>query len=170
MSATRFIVVRHCEAQGNIRRVFNGITDGDITENGARQLDLLAARMAEEHFDVIYSSPLRRSVKTAQACNRAHRLPIHVLNSLIEINGGAFEGLPFADFPKCYPRESALWNDEPHAFAIEKGSLCNRCLTVCETRCCCLLPAIRARPYCWPPTAAPFAICCAGHTVGPLSG
>ena len=43
MSATRFIVVRHCEAQGNIRRVFNGITDGDITENGARQLDLLAA-------------------------------------------------------------------------------------------------------------------------------
>lgn len=121
MSATRFIVVRHCEAQGNIRRVFNGITDGDITENGARQLDLLAARMAEEHFDVIYSSPLRRSVKTAQACNRAHRLPIHILNSLIEINGGAFEGLPFADFPKCYPRESALWNDEPHAFAIEKG-------------------------------------------------
>ena len=121
MSATRFIVVRHCEAQGNIRRVFNGITDGDITENGARQLDLLAARMAGERFDVIYSSPLRRSVKTAQACNRAHRLPIHVLNSLIEINGGAFEGLPFADFPKCYPRESALWNDEPHAFAIERG-------------------------------------------------
>lgn len=46
MSATRFIVVRHCEAQGNIRRVFNGITDGDITENGARQLDLLAAPFA----------------------------------------------------------------------------------------------------------------------------
>ena len=62
MSATRFIVVRHCEAQGNIRRVFNGITDGDITENGARQLDLLAARMAGKRFDVIYSSPLRRSV------------------------------------------------------------------------------------------------------------
>ena len=59
MSTTRFIVVRHCEAQGNIRRVFNGITDGDITENGAHQLDLLAARMAGEHFDVIYSSPLR---------------------------------------------------------------------------------------------------------------
>ena len=53
MSATRFIVVRHCEAQGNIRRVFNGITDGDITENGARQLDLLAARTAGEGFDVI---------------------------------------------------------------------------------------------------------------------
>ena len=51
MSATRFIVVRHCEAQGNIRRVINGITDGDITENGARQLDLLAARMAGERFD-----------------------------------------------------------------------------------------------------------------------
>ena len=65
MSATRFIVVRHCEAQGNIRRVFNGITDGDITENGARQLDLLAARMAGERFDVNYSSRLRRRVKTA---------------------------------------------------------------------------------------------------------
>ena len=73
MSATRFIVVRHCEAQGNIRRVFNGITDGDITENGARQLDLLAARTAEDHADVIHSSPARRSVKAAQACSPAPR-------------------------------------------------------------------------------------------------
>lgn len=121
MSNTRFIVVRHCEAEGNIRRVFNGITDGDITENGARQLDLLAQRMANTQFDVIYSSPLRRSVKTACACNRAHGLPIHILNSLIEINGGVFEGLPFADFPKYYPVESALWNDTPHAFAIQDG-------------------------------------------------
>lgn len=103
MSATRFIVVRHCEAQGNIRRVFNGITDGDITENGARQLDLLAARMAGERFDVIYSSPLRRSVKTAQACNRAHRLPIHILNSLIEINGGHLRVCPLRTFPNATP-------------------------------------------------------------------
>ena len=170
MSATRFIVVRHCEAQGNIRRVFNGITDGDITENGARQLDLLAARMAEEHFDVIYSSPLRRSVKTARACNRAHRLPIHILNSLIEIDGGVFEGLPFADFPKCYPRESALWNDEPHAFAIEKGESMQQVFD--RMRDAVLLLAARhpGKTVLLASHAAPFAICCAGHTVGPLSG
>lgn len=121
MQKTRFIVVRHCEAQGNIRRVFNGVSDGDITDNGKRQLQFLSDRMQHVRLDCIYSSPLRRSVKTARACNVSARLPIHILNSLIEINGGKLEELPFADFPKYFPEESRLWNLEPHNFCIDGG-------------------------------------------------
>lgn len=121
MIKTRFLVVRHCEAQGNIQRVFNGVSDGDITDNGLLQLHYLSRRMKELDFDYIYSSPLRRSVKTAKACNAYAKLPIHILNSIIEINGGKFENMPFADFPKHFPNESRLWNLEPHKFMIENG-------------------------------------------------
>lgn len=121
MNKTKFIVVRHCEAEGNIKRVFNGVLNGDITENGAVQLRFLSQRMAEIEFDYIYSSPLRRSVKTAKACNELKGYPIHILNSLIEINGGVLENIPFADFPKRHPKESRLWNLEPHNFVIENG-------------------------------------------------
>lgn len=31
---TRIILIRHCEAEGNIKRVFQGHTDADISENG----------------------------------------------------------------------------------------------------------------------------------------
>ena len=118
---TRFIVVRHCEAYGNIKRVFNGVSDGDITENGRTQLGFLSERMKGEHFDAIYSSPLRRSVKTAKACNIEAKLPIHILNDLIEINGGKIENVPFADLPKMFPEEMRWWNLEPHNFKIENG-------------------------------------------------
>ncbi len=118
---TRFIVVRHCEAYGNIKRVFNGVSDGDITENGRTQLGFLSERMKGEHFDAIYSSPLRRSVKTAKACNIEAKLPIHILNDLIEINGGKIENVLFADLPKMFPEEMRWWNLEPHNFKIENG-------------------------------------------------
>jgi len=118
---TRFIVVRHCEAYGNIKRVFNGVSDGDITENGRTQLGFLSERMKGEHFDAIYSSPLRRSVKTAKACNIEAKLPIHILNDLIEINGGKIENVPFANLPKMFPEEMRWWNLEPHNFKIENG-------------------------------------------------
>ena len=57
---TRILLVRHCEAQGNVKRVFQGHTDAPISENGKKQLDLLALRLRNETIDAIYSSPLQK--------------------------------------------------------------------------------------------------------------
>lgn len=118
---TRVYLVRHCEAQGNIQRVFNGVTDCDISENGNSQLKFLAERFKNLKVDAVYSSPLIRTVKTAQACNYYHSLPIILDENLIEINGGGLEGIKFSDFPIKYPVESTLWNLEPWNFNIENG-------------------------------------------------
>ena len=32
---TRIILIRHCEAEGNIKRVFQGHTDADISEESS---------------------------------------------------------------------------------------------------------------------------------------
>ena len=38
---TKIYIVRHCEAIGNVKRIFQGSTDLDISETGAKQLEYL---------------------------------------------------------------------------------------------------------------------------------
>ena len=89
---TKIILVRHCEAQGNHERVFQGATDCDITERGERQLEALSERFRTVEFDALYSSPLLRARRTAEAVNRHHGLPMAIEPGLREINAGHWEG------------------------------------------------------------------------------
>lgn len=118
---TKIILVRHCEAQGNHERVFQGAIDCDITERGRVQLDALSERFRSVEFDVIYSSPLLRARRTAEAVNRYHGLPMQIESDLREINGGHWEGKKWPDFPKLYPQEARAWNLTPWDFAPEGG-------------------------------------------------
>ena len=112
-TTTTVYVVRHAEAAGNIQRIFQGQVDSDISENGALQLEYLKARFAKTPFDVIYSSPLKRAYKTAQAVNAAQGLPIHTRADLMEICAGDMEEKPFARLPELYPKEWHDWDEEP---------------------------------------------------------
>ncbi len=118
---TELYIVRHCEAQGNILKTFQGITDYDITPCGAKQLECLAERFKNIKPDVIYSSPLKRAYKTAQAINKYHNLPINIKEKLIEIDGGEIEGISWVDFPTTRPVTEYYWNMEPHKFYVTGG-------------------------------------------------
>ena len=114
---TKIILVRHCEAMGNLNRQFQGHTDAEVTETGKKQLELLALRMRNVKIDYLYSSPLKRAYATAEAINQYHHLPIHVDADLMEINGGYWEGGPWNDFSTLYPEDYSLWENEPWKFA-----------------------------------------------------
>ena len=73
---TRVYIVRHCEAEGNNKRLFQGLTDCDITEMGQKQLDLLCERFSEIHLDKVYTSPLIRARKTAEAVRGNRDIPL----------------------------------------------------------------------------------------------
>lgn len=118
---TRILLVRHCEAEGNVKRLFQGHTDAPVSENGRKQLDLLAVRLRNQRIDALYSSPLQRAYQTAEAINRFHHLPIHTKRGLMEICGGSWEGKPWADFPVIDPRQSYYWDYEPHKFSPQGG-------------------------------------------------
>ena len=106
---TRVIIVRHCEAEGNKARVFQGHTDADVSENGRVQLELLSVRCRNMHMDAIYSSPLKRAYATAEAINRYHHLPIE------------WEGEKWVQLPDLYPEQAHAWNCEPWNFATKQG-------------------------------------------------
>ena len=118
---TDLYIIRHCEATGNRDRVFQGISDCDITELGAKQLECLAERFKNIKPDAVYSSPLKRAYLTAEAANKYHGLPITKVDGLIQIDGGEIEGISWVDFPETRPEVEYLWSFEPHNFHPKGG-------------------------------------------------
>ncbi|MCI9413742.1 MAG: histidine phosphatase family protein [Clostridiales bacterium] len=118
---TILYLVRHCEAFGNIKRIFQGHIDSEISDNGQKQLDRLTERFRDIPLDGIVSSPLKRAYLTAQAVNGDRGLPVETDRRLMEINGGRWEGKPWDDLDGLYPEESAAWLKAPWDFHPEEG-------------------------------------------------
>lgn len=117
---TTVYIVRHCEAEGNLLGEFQGSTDCDITEKGKLQLIKLKERLKDIHFDAVYSSPLKRALKTARA-GAGENAEIIIMKELREINGGAFEGKKWRELPVLYPEEFDLWQNDFGNFKAPEG-------------------------------------------------
>lgn len=109
---TNLYIVRHCEAEGNINETFQGHSDGDITPKGAMQLEKLAERFRNIPIDAVYSSPLQRAFKTAQAVAKFHDVSISADRDLMEINGGKMEGCKWNELDKLFPYEYSFWKND----------------------------------------------------------
>lgn len=118
---TRLIFVRHAEAEGNVNRRFQGWTDGDLTKKGHTQARLVAWRLKHVPVDVIYSSSLTRTLKTAGYISEIKKLPILRTDKLKEINGGDWENEFWAVLPEKWPEEYGTWETRPHAHRMPNG-------------------------------------------------
>lgn len=118
---TKIYIVRHCEAMGNVKRLFQGTSNFDISETGAAQLRFLTERFKSVELDRVYTSPLTRTVKTARAVVGEREISIIPFDGLIEIDGGILEGQPFDITFAKYPDLADTWNNAPHEFAAENG-------------------------------------------------
>ena len=118
---TRIYLVRHCEALGNVMRIFQGTTDLDISELGAKQLEFLEKRFENINLDRVFSSPLIRTRKTAKAIIGNKNLKAEILNDIIELNGGIVEGRPFNEAFNEIEGLADTWNNHPQDFEPENG-------------------------------------------------
>lgn len=118
---TYIYLVRHCEAMGNHKRLFQGSTDCEISEIGAHQLEYLKERFKNIKLDAVYSSPLIRAQKTAEAVAHGKGLDIITRKNLAELHGGVVEGRPFQEAFNAIPGLADAWNNHPQDFAPEGG-------------------------------------------------
>ena len=118
---TYIYLVRHCEAMGNHKRLFQGSTDCDVSEIGIKQLEYLKERFKNVSLDAVYSSPLLRAQKTAQAIAYGKGLEIITRKNLAELDGGVVEGKPFIEAFNAIPGLADAWNNHPQDFAPEGG-------------------------------------------------
>jgi broad specificity phosphatase PhoE len=95
------VFIRHAESQANVDGVWNGKSDGPLSESGWASLDALGRRLSTWEFDSVISSPLSRAMDTA----RAFSDKVHVDEGFIEIDLGRWEGLHFSEVQERHGEE-----------------------------------------------------------------
>ena len=85
--------VRHGETNLNnpVRRM-QGISDYDLNTNGIKQAETIRNKLAEENFDIIITSPLKRAKHTAEIINEFKNLDLILDDRIMERNYGQLEG------------------------------------------------------------------------------
>jgi len=115
------ILVRHGETPFNRERKVQGITDMELNDSGLRQAHQLALALKDHEIHQIYSSPLKRACKTAEAINQFHNVPIHRRSGLMEMDQGDFEGLSFKELMACEKDFLRKWIADPAMTKMPNG-------------------------------------------------
>lgn len=92
---TRLLITRHGETQWNTEKRMQGRSDSPLTAHGIWQAQQLARRLKDEKIDAIYSSPTPRAARTAEILKGSRGLQVRLLDDLMEINLGDWEGRKF---------------------------------------------------------------------------
>ena len=98
--------------------------DPPLSEEGARQADLLAERLLVMDLEplAVYSSPLRRARETAEAFARRAGTDVTLDDELVEAHIGGWEGMRFEEIIGSDPEvvqhvrnQRAIWHRAPGA-------------------------------------------------------
>jgi probable phosphoglycerate mutase len=119
--ATRLYLVRHGATQLSAENRFAGAVGVDLSEEGRAQVQRLARRLSDDRITATYTSPLSRTVETAEILAAPHRLTLRKRDGLREISHGRWEGLTRAEVEQRYPAEYAAWEEDPFTFAPQDG-------------------------------------------------
>ena len=94
-----FILVRHGKTEYNERRQYCGALDPDLSDLGRQELERSAIRAyLEEHTpDMVFCSPMRRTLQTAAILLDDRDVPLVAVPELREIDFGDFEGRSYEE-------------------------------------------------------------------------
>ena len=119
MNPTRLYLVRHGATQLTAEDRFSGAAGVDLSEDGRWQAARLGSRLQRENVTAIYSSPLSRTMETAQIiAGRCGLAPVPV-DGLREISHGHWEGLTRREVEERFHDEYVAWDEDPFTFAPE---------------------------------------------------
>lgn len=124
----RLLLIRHGETDWNAGGRFQGQLDIALNEEGRRQAQALAARLAPEPLDVVYSSDLSRARDTAQhiidrqrAGGENNGLDLRPDPRLRELNLGDWQGLTYAQIEAQDSERLAAWDADRVDYRLPGG-------------------------------------------------
>jgi broad specificity phosphatase PhoE len=111
-------LVRHGETDWNHLGRIQGRIDTPLNSRGLAQAQRLAARLAEERIECIYTSPLVRARTTAEIIgSQVNQLPISD-ERLIERDPGKVEGLTLSEIEVEFPAVFRAWRQDSHSLLL----------------------------------------------------
>lgn len=114
-----FFLVRHGETDWNKEEVFRGKKDIPLNERGRDQAKRTAKYLENFKVDGIYSSPLLRAKETASIISEMNGVPVYIMEELIDMDFGVWEGLSLNQVQTAYPEEFNLWRRYPQRWEIQ---------------------------------------------------
>ncbi len=118
---TEIILARHGETEWNVGEIFRGRIDIELNETGIRQARLLAKYLSNANIDVIYSSPLKRALKTAEIIASYHKLDVDIAPDLTDFNFGKWQGLSHQEVRDKYKKLYTEWINHPDRVKMPAG-------------------------------------------------
>ncbi len=107
------MLLRHGQTPMSVQKRYAGRSDPPLTEAGVQQAAAAAKRLASAGFGVIVTSPLLRTVQTAQAVAAVTGAAVVTEDGFRETDFGAWEGLTFAEVRERWPAELSAWLADP---------------------------------------------------------
>jgi broad specificity phosphatase PhoE len=117
-------LIRHGATEHNLARpprLQGRHTDAPLSAEGRRQAGATAALLARRPFTAIYSSPLRRARETASVVSRPHELPVSVIEPLIEVDVGEWEGQAWVEIALQDPERYQQFMTDPGNYGYPGG-------------------------------------------------
>lgn len=119
---TQIILVRHGQTEWNRVERFRGRADMPLNETGINQAEATGVRVAAKWKPVaIYSSPLARAVKTAEAIAKHFGLSVQINPDLADIDYGDWQGLSPEEVGTRWGEMLDKWYNAPHLASIPNG-------------------------------------------------
>ncbi|HEY6103396.1 MAG TPA: histidine phosphatase family protein [bacterium] len=84
-----------------------------LNANGRRESERAAAILGDKPIAWIVSSPLERTIETAEIIARPHRCPVERDDRFIESGLGPWQGMWVDDVAARYPEDWQAWREDP---------------------------------------------------------
>ena len=122
---TKVYLVRHGQTEWNKKLTFRGKIDIPLNEMGHREAEAISEALKDKNIEVIYTSPLRRSIETTEPIAKLFHLEIVPIEGLIDISYGDWEGLTFNEVKKRYSDQYKKWEKRPDLVRFPNGETLN---------------------------------------------
>ena len=110
---TTLILVRHGQSLANLKKIYAGHTDYDLSPLGHKQTEKTAEYILENYkIDKIYSSDLKRAYNTAKKVADKICMEIITDENLREIYAGEWENVPFDELEEKFEKDYSTWLDD----------------------------------------------------------
>jgi len=118
---TKIMLIRHGDTDWNVEEIFRGRVDIELNETGIKQAELLAKHLSDEKIVAIYSSPLKRALRTAEIITGSRNVDVTPTPELIDFDYGEWQGLSHSMVKERYPKLYNDWMSNPQVVRMPKG-------------------------------------------------
>ncbi len=104
------VIVRHGQSEWNLKNLFTGWSDVDLTATGIHEAEYAGIVLKPYHFDVAYTSELKRAIHTLSIILYQIDLSIPIIKdkALNERNYGDLQGLNKAEVGEKYGAQQLM--------------------------------------------------------------